>query len=85
MFKMKSRVDEDLERIRRANLPADILAREDAEKEAEIRAAKEKAEGVSPKEFLAMTLAALSVVLPYIGAVALVLLGFWLMIKLMGG
>ena len=85
MFIKKGRVEEDLERIRRANLPAEVLACEDAVKKAESDAIKEKAKDVAPKQIFAMTLAALSVLMPYIGLIALILLGFWVIVKCMAG
>ncbi|MDL2220249.1 hypothetical protein LJC55_01130 [Eubacteriales bacterium OttesenSCG-928-N14] len=68
MFFGRHRVDEDLERIRRANLTEEQLQREDADnaqRQAQLDALP-KPEG---KDTIAMILAAFSVLLPYIGVV----------------
>ena len=81
----RSRVEEDLERIRRANLPPEALADENAARLADRERIKERVKDVAGKEIFAMVLAALSVILPYVGVIALILLGFWAMIRLMAG
>jgi len=85
MLIRSSRVEEDLERIRAANLPPETLAGEDAAKKADTGLIKDKTKDVTSREIFAMALAALSVVLPYVGVIALILLGFWAMIKLIAG
>lgn len=72
------RVEEDLERIRRANLPPEQLAQENAKAERDKKKYAEAVEGVTLKDYFAMIIAALSIVLPYaaviIGACLFVLL-----------
>ncbi len=63
-FNFNRRVDEDLERIRKANLPP-----EQAAAEAEAEAAQKKKRAAEPKvgfrDIFAMYLAVMSIVMPY--------------------
>ena len=74
-----------MERIRRRSLSPERLAEEDAAKKADEEKIRENLKDVTAKEIFAMTLAALSIVVPYLGAFALFLFLFWLVIKLMAG
>jgi len=73
------RVEEDLERIRKSNLPPDQLATEEA-KEA---LGKENRRHLERGDIFAMILAAFSIIIPYalaiMGAMGLVLLLFKLL------
>ena len=80
MFNQR-RLEQDLERIRRANLPAEEQA-EERQKERAARLAAESGDfKVTAKDILAMTIAVLSLILPYLavigGAAALLLLYFF--------
>ncbi|MDL2234239.1 hypothetical protein LJC63_11775, partial [Ruminococcaceae bacterium OttesenSCG-928-L11] len=68
----KSRVDEDLERIRKANLPPEKLAEEERQ-EAELR---KRAGSLNRKDIASIILAIYSIVLPY----ALIFIGILLVI-----
>jgi len=73
------RVEEDLEKIRRANLPPEKL-KEEEEREQAIRDAMRSGDTrVTAKDVLAMTIAIFSLILPYFlimgGVIALML--FW--------
>lgn len=59
MMFSKTKVEEDLEKIRRANLPYDIII-QDTNKNDELKLEK--------GDLLAMILAVMSLVLPYVGA-----------------
>jgi len=124
MFGGRRRVEEDLERIRLANLPtanlpqanlpdenqpqvnsdADAsnahdenidLANQNAiteqtgvdylTEQAEQANIQDKLKEITNKEILAMILAALSHVVPYVGIFALLLLGIWVALRLFGG
>lgn len=62
MLFSRRRVEEDLERIRKANLPAE----KQAEEEKQQQAARENASRLEKGDLLAMMIAFFSVVLPYI-------------------
>ena len=79
------RVEEDLERIRRANLPRERLTAEQAAQKIDENNIKENLKDISAKEIFLMMIAALSVVLPHIGIIAVMLFLFWLVIRLMAG
>lgn len=65
IFGGKRRVEEDLERIRKANLSPEKLAQEE-QAQAEDRARiAEAAEHLTAKDYLAMAIAALSIIMPY--------------------
>ncbi len=64
-FNNKRRVEEDLEKIRVANLPEAERARVLAAKEAELAKGRAKVEKLRIKDYFAMVIAALSIVLPY--------------------
>lgn len=78
MFGNRRRVDEDLERIRRANLPPDKMAEEEA---AEKRGRK-NAEAFTAKDIFSATLAAFSVVLPYVAVFVGLLAALYVLLKL---
>ena len=62
MLFSRRRVEEDLERIRKANLPAE----KQADEEKQQQAARENASRLEKGDLLAMMIAFFSVVLPYI-------------------
>lgn len=75
MFGNRRRVEEDLERIRKANLPEEMI---EAEKPPE-----PPAERIGGKDILAMIIAAFSVIVPYVlifmaVMAAIVLVVYWL-------
>ena len=74
------RVEEDLERIRRANLPDERLAALKAEEQRAAHSAGQSELRFSFKDIFAMTIAVFSLVLPYVfiigGALALALFLF---------
>lgn len=75
MFGNRRRVEEDLERIRKANLPEEMI---EAEKLTE-----PPAERIGGKDILAMIIAAFSVIVPYVlifmaVMAAIVLVVYWL-------
>ena len=84
MFGMnnKRRLEEDLEKIRVANLPDDERAELEAAKEKDLAEGRAKVEKLGFKDYLAMVIAAVSLILPYVlfifGAMAVVVLLFWL-------
>lgn len=71
MLFQRRRVEEDLERIRRANLPPDQLAAEDAKRRQQEAVGRRNLEGMGPKDILAMVIAVFSLILPYALAFAL--------------
>jgi hypothetical protein len=77
----RRRVDEDLERIRKANLPPDQLAAEEAAQ----RRARENAKEFTVRDIFSMTLAAFSIVLPYVAVFAAFFGLVYLVVKLMAG
>ena len=95
MFGGKRRVEEDLERIRRANLPPrapEAAETMEAVKHAEHTGASEPAGDaqnreapvdIGTKEIIALILTAFSYVLPYVGIFAVLLLGIWLVLQLL--
>ena len=85
MFGGKRRMEEDLERIRRANLPPAALAAEEFRERADKEAIRENLKDVGPKQIFSMTIAVFSIVLPYLGGFVALLLAFWLVIRLMAG
>ena len=74
------RVEEDLERIRKANLPPEVREAEMEKEREAVNALRSSSERLTAKDILAMTIAVLSLVLPYaliiFGAVILFLLIF---------
>lgn len=76
LFRGKRTVEKDLERIRRANLSDEEREAEDKAAEEEKQNAKETMESLTAKDYLAMAIAALSIVIPYaliiIGVMALI-------------
>jgi len=77
----RRRLEEDLERVRKANLPPEALEAEEAQ-EMEIRRSFESGEiEVTAKDILAMTIAMFSLILPYVliivAGMGLVLLWFF--------
>lgn len=81
MFFRHRRVEEDLEKIRRANLPAEKLSQELAEEESARQAARENLEGITAKDILAMIIAVFSLILPYILTFVVVI---WAVLSLLG-
>ena len=81
MFGYNRRVEEDLERIRKANLPPERLANEIASEQN----ARDKLESITKKEIFSMIIAAWSIVFPYLTVFAAFLLLFWLAIRLWAG
>jgi len=59
------RVEEELERIRKANLPPDKTEVEDADERESIKADQTDDVIITAKDVLAMIIAALSLILPY--------------------
>jgi hypothetical protein len=59
-------VEEDLERIRRANLSEEKRLQEDAEAAMRQEEIKAKSQGIGLKDVLAMTIAIFSLILPYL-------------------
>jgi len=59
------RVEEDLERIRRANLPPEVFKAEDEEKRRVTEVYQTAKYRVTFKNIFAMTIAVLSLILPY--------------------
>lgn len=75
MFFNRRRVDEDLERIRKANLPEEKLAAEKPPEPAPER--------IGGKDILAMIIAAFSVIIPYVLIFLAVVGGIaWLLYRL---
>ena len=62
----RRRVDEDLKRIRQANLSPEQLAEQEDQAEAEKRETIERLKDFTFKDFLAMVIAALSIIIPYL-------------------
>ena len=85
MFWNNKRLEEDLERIRQANLPPEKLAAEQAARKSDEDDIKEKLKDTGAREIFVMMIAALSIILPYIGMIAVMLLAFWFVIRLMAG
>jgi hypothetical protein len=85
----KRRVEEDLERIRKANLPEKKQTAGDAGGENGLteRGAEPLAEPaqLDKKTIFSLVAAALSVILPYIGGFALLLFTFWALTQLLAG
>lgn len=75
----KDRLEEDLERIRRANLPQETIEEEDAAQNAEKQRMAQIAKGITIKDFIAMIIAVFSIILPYV-LVLFVLLGVFALI-----
>ena len=65
-FRNRRRLEQDLERIRRNNLPADIAEQEDEKVEQEKEQVKAALRELTFKDYLAMVIAALSIILPFI-------------------
>ena len=83
LFGGRRRVEEDLERIRAANLPAADKPAQPEQPPDDIDQSPTP-DGCSPdaKTTLSFVLAAFSVVLPYVGGFAVMLLALWLLIRL---
>ena len=85
LFDNRDRLEEDLERIRKANLPPEKLKEEEEREKAEKRTITEALNSeetkITAKDVLAMTIAIISLLLPYILivilAIGLVLLFFF--------
>ena len=81
-FIRKSKVDEDVENIRAYTMSPEQLQQEMLKKEAERKQHDEAVEGFGFKDVVAMTIAMMSVLLPYVlivfGTAALVFLYFYL-------
>ena len=74
------RVEEDLERIRKANLPPDELEKEEEQEKATLEAFHSE-EKFTAKDIFAMSIAVLSLILPFfliMGALIALLL-FWVL------
>jgi VIT1/CCC1 family predicted Fe2+/Mn2+ transporter len=71
------RVEEELERIRKANLPPEVIEAEEAKKREMKEAIQSGDMNITAKDVLAMIIAAFSIIIPYalifIGIAALVL------------
>ena len=85
LFNNRKRLEEDLERIRKASLPPEKQKEEEEREEAEKKAIREALNSeeikITAKDVLAMTIAIISLLLPYILvvilAIGLVLLFFF--------
>lgn len=81
-FIRKSKVDEDVEKIRAYTMSPEQLQQEMLKKKAERKQHDEAVEGFGFKDVVAMTIAMMSVLLPYVlivfGTAALVFLYFYL-------
>jgi len=85
LFDNRDRLEEDLERIRKANLPPEKQKekeeREETEKKAITEALNSEETKITAKDILAMTIAIISLILPYLllifFAIGLVLLFFF--------
>ncbi len=66
MFFEKHRLEQDLERIRKANLSEGQRLREEEDEQRLQAEINEKTAGVGFKDILAMTIAILSLILPYL-------------------
>jgi len=75
LFNNRARLEEDLERIRKANLPLEKRLEEEQKEEAEKKAIKKSLaseEGkLTIKDIFAMTIAILSLILPYAAIIIL--------------
>jgi len=76
----KHRVEEDLERIRKANLPPDVLEAEEKKEREAVEALQSDDVRITAKDVLAMIIAAFSIIIPYallfIGVAVMVLYFF---------
>ncbi|MGI6695426.1 MAG: hypothetical protein ACOX6O_04170 [Christensenellales bacterium] len=66
MFFERGRLEVDLERIRQANLSEDKRLQEEADEKELLKEIREKSAGVGFKDVLAMTIAIISLILPYL-------------------
>ena len=77
----KRRVEEDLERIRRANLQPEELATEEKQAAIDKQEASERLKEFTAHDYLAMVIAALSIIVPYLlifsGVMALLIFLFY--------
>ena len=77
------RVKEDLEKIRRANIPADELAKSEDSELIERKEVNEKLKELTFKDYLAMVIAVFSIIVPYflilIGILVLVIFILYLL------
>lgn len=82
MFFQKRRLEEDLARIRRANLSPEKLREEEAAEQKMKAAVQENRERLSAKDVFAMIIAVFSLILPYVlGLLAVWALVVWLFVK----
>ncbi len=83
LFINKEKVDEDVEKIREYTLSPEQLQESIARKEKEKKEIKEKSEGLTFKDVVAMTIAIIELILPYflicIATMVAVFLFFWWM------
>ena len=70
------RVEEDLERIRKANLPPEIREAEEEKERKAIEALRSGDTRITMKDILAMIIAVLSILLPYALIIIVVLVVF---------
>ena len=66
LFRNRRMLEQDLERIRRDSLPSDVLEQEDKKAEQERQAIKAAAGELTFKDYLAMVIAVLSIIVPYL-------------------
>jgi len=66
MFPNKERINEDLERIRRANISSSEAIEEDKASEIEKTKVKERLKELTFKDYLAMIIAVFSIIIPYL-------------------
>jgi len=75
----KRRVEEDLERIRRANLPPEVREAEDEENRKAMEAFRDSENRLTAKDIFAMIIAVLSLILPY----AIIIFGIMVLVIFM--
>lgn len=76
MFFQRKKVEEDLARIRKANLTPAQLKREEEEQQKAEAKYKENTAGIGAKDIFAMIIAVFSLILPYV----LALLAVWALV-----
>jgi len=79
-FLGKDRLNEDLENIRKSNLSPEELEKEESAKEAEKRKIQNNLSEFTWKDVVAMTIAIIEVILPYMLAMAAAMAGMFLFI-----
>jgi len=84
LFGGKRKVEEDLEKIRRANLPTNSDHDEPHDSNPKLDGEK-KVETLRFKDVFAIILALLSLVMPYFLVFAALLLGIWLLVRFLAG